>query len=222
LAIELVIFDMDGVIFEGRNFWLDLHGCYSTEDAALELAALYLKNDYETLAHITAEALWKDRSAAPFLELVRERAYQDGVFELFDSLRRRHVKTAIVSSGPSQLAHRAQHDLGIDEVRANELGIVNGRISGQVEIGVIDSEKGSVSLDVMRSLGVAPEQTAAVGDTESDVGVATTVRLPVAYDSVSPSLDRVAHVRLRKGELQRLTEAIEARDHHDVPDGRTG
>ena len=55
MTIELVIFDMDGVIFEGRNFWLDLHRRYSTEVEALELAERYLKSDYETLARITAD-----------------------------------------------------------------------------------------------------------------------------------------------------------------------
>jgi phosphoserine phosphatase len=221
LAIELIIFDMDGVIFEGRNFWLDLHYCYSTEAEGLALAAHDLKDDYKKAAEFTAEALWRDRPAAPFFELVRERVYQDGVFELFDYLRRRRVKTAIVSSGPLQLAVRAQHDLGIDEVRANELAIVDGRISGRVDIGVIDSEKVQVSLDVMRSIGVAPDQTAAVGDTESDVETAATVGLAVAYDSVSPDLDRVAHVHLCKGELRRLIEVIEAWDRRSGRHGRT-
>jgi phosphoserine phosphatase len=200
---------MDGVIFEGRNSWLDLHHCYSTEVKALELAERYLKDDYETLARITAEKLWKDRPAAPFVELVRKRVYQDGVFELFDYLRRTRVKTAIVSSGPLQLAARAQLELGIDEVRANELVIAAGRISGHVNIRVLDSEKGRASLEVMRFIGVAPEQTAAVGDTESDVEVAAAVGLAVAYDSISPDLDRVARVHLAKGELQRLIEVID-------------
>jgi len=210
LTIQLVIFDMDGVIFEGRNFWLDLHRAYSTEEPALDLAARYLKADYQALAQFTAETLWKDRPAAPFLELVRERGYQDGVFELFDHLRQNRVKTAIVSSGPLQLALRAQLDLGIEHVRANELEIADGRISGRVNVGVVDSEKGRASLEVMRSAGVPPERTAAVGDGEPDVDVAAAVGFTVAYDSVSPALDRVAHLHLRKGELRRLIDVFGA------------
>jgi phosphoserine phosphatase len=214
LSIELIIFDMDGVIFEGRNFWLDLHRCYSTEDRALELAANYLSSNYEALAYFTAESLWKGKPAAPFLELMRERKYQDGIFALFDELRRQRVKTAIVSSGPFQLAARAQRDLGIDEVRANELEIVDGRISGEVRIDVVDSAKARTCVDVMRSIGVEPEQTAAVGDSESDVETAETVGLAVSYDSVSPDLERIAHVRLQKGELPRLIEALDAYQRH--------
>lgn len=200
---------MDGVIFEGRNFWLDLHHRYSTEAAALALAEHHLKDNYEGVAHFTADKLWKGRPAEPFEELVREREYQAGAFELFGDLRRRGVKTAIVSSGPLQLALRAQEDLGIDEVRANKLSIVDGRVSGNVDVGVIDSEKARVAREVMESLGVAPEHTASVGDTDSDVETAESVGLAVAYDSVSPELDRVADVHLRKGELRRLTEVID-------------
>ena len=208
VTIELVIFDMDGVIFEGRNFWLDLHGRYSTEADAIDLAKRYLKQDYETLGRITTEVLWKGKSAAPFLDLVRHRKYQSGVAELVEGLRQRGVMTAIISSGPMQLAARAQRDLGIDEVRANELEIVDGLVSGQIDIGVSDSGKGPVGLEVMRCLAVSPDESAAVGDTDSDVGVAQVVGLPVAYDSNSAELDSLARVHLRKGELLKLLDIV--------------
>jgi phosphoserine phosphatase len=208
VTIQLVIFDMDGVIFEGRNFWLDLHRRYSTEADALDLAERYLKHDYETLGRITTEVLWKGKSAAPFLDLVRQRTYQSGVAELIEGLRQYGVMTAIVSSGPMQLAARAQQDLGIDEIRANDLQIVDSRVSGQVNISVPDSEKGRVSLEVMRCLAVTPSESAAVGDTESDVGVAQVVALPVAYDSDSAELDSLARVHLQKGELVKLLDIV--------------
>lgn len=208
VTIKLIIFDMDGVIFEGRNFWLDLHRRYSTVADALDLAERYLKQDYETLGRITTEVLWKGKSATPFLDLIRQRTYQRGVAELIEGLRQRGVMTAIVSSGPRQLAARAQEDLGIDEIRANELQIVDGRIGGLVNISVPDSEKGRVSLEVMRCLAVTPDESAAVGDSESDVGVAQVVGLPVAYDSDSAELDNIARVHLRKGELLKLRDIV--------------
>ena len=208
MAIELVIFDMDGVIFEGRNCWLDLHRRYSTEGKALRLAERYLVQDYDRLGRVTAGVLWKGKPAAPFIDLVRERRYEDGVFELFAELRRNGVRTAIVSSGPLQLAARAQAELGIDEIRANELGVVRGKISGRVNIEVRDSDKERVSLKLMTLLGVSPDRTASVGDADSDVGVARVVGLPVAYDSVSTALDEVARAHLHKGELLELLEIL--------------
>jgi len=209
MTIDFVIFDMDGVIFEGRNFWLDLHRRYSTEAEALSLAERYLKDKYQLLARITAGRLWRGRSAEPFLELLSGRVYQDGIAEVFDYLRRTRVKTAIVSSGPFQLAARAQADLGIDEIRANELVITDGHIGGHVRVQVDDSEKKRVSLELLDAYDVSPEHAAAVGDTASDVALAKTVGLAVAYDSVSDELTRVAHVRLRKGEIVRLIVVLD-------------
>ncbi len=39
--IGLALFDMDGVIFEGRSFWRDLHNSYGTETAGRRLFEEY-------------------------------------------------------------------------------------------------------------------------------------------------------------------------------------
>lgn len=119
-GLDLVVFDMDGVVFEGRSFWLDLHREYGTVTEALVLAE-ELTSDYARVARVTAEQLWKGKPAEPFLRLVRERAYQPGIGAVMRVLAARGVATAIVSSGPSQLARRAQRELGFDVVVANEV-----------------------------------------------------------------------------------------------------
>jgi len=206
--IQLVIFDMDGVIFEGRNFWLDLHRRFGTEREALELARRSLRSDYEGLARHTVERLWKGRPAEPLLQLVAARRYQPGVVELCRFLRAERLKTAIVSSGPIQLAERAQRDLGFDEVRANRVLIEDGRIAGAVDVGVSDNGKAPVGLDVIAKLGSTPVRTAFIGDSESDAALAAVVALPVAYDSDSDDLDRAAKHHLRHGDLAKLVEMI--------------
>jgi phosphoserine phosphatase len=206
--IALVVFDMDGVLFEGRNFWLDLHRRYGTEAEALTLARRSLRTDYEALARHTVEQLWKDLPAAPLLELVAARRFQPGVPALCGHLRAAGVKTAIVSSGPIQLAERAQREFGLDEIRANRVILADGRIAGRVEVAVTDAGKLAVGCEVMAKLGVPPDRTAFVGDGESDAALAAAVALPIAYDSDSPELDRAARHHLRHGELGRLIELI--------------
>jgi phosphoserine phosphatase len=208
-SISLVIFDMDGVIFEGRNFWLDLHRRYGTEAQALDLARQSLRSDYEALARYTVEELWKGRPAEPLLQLVAMRRYQPGIAEACQFLRaQRRLKTAIVSSGPIQLAERAQRDLGIDEIRANRVIIEDGRISGGVVVAVSDAGKLPVGLQVIARLGGAPDRTAFIGDSESDAALAGAVALSIAYDSDSDVLDRAAKHHLRRGELAKLVDLI--------------
>src|SRR5574339_42089 len=97
--LRAVVVEMDGVLFEGENFWLDLHREYGTEREATELGSRYRSSAYGRLARITAEELWRGRPAEPYLRLVEERRYHPGVAELFALLRDADVRTVLVSSG---------------------------------------------------------------------------------------------------------------------------
>lgn len=210
--IRVVIFDMDGVIFEGRNFWLDLHRRYGGDvDEARALLNRYLETDYGTLAELIVGRLWKGKPAAPYLELVEERRYQPGVRETFERIRELGLATGLVSSGPDLLARRAQRDLGIEVIRANGIEIAGGSLTGQAKVQVPDGEKDRVGLEVMAELHAGPAETAAVGDSSSDVPLAERVALPIAYDSHSDRLDRLARHRLAHGELARLPQMLRSR-----------
>jgi phosphoserine phosphatase len=206
--VRAVLFDMDGVLFEGHNFWLDLHKAYGTDVAGLELAEQYLRSNYEALAARVGEELWRGKPAATYEELVAARQYQPDVEEVFTFLHRHQVRTAIVSSGPDLLAARARADLGLDVVRANGLQVENGLLTGRVTLRVSDTEKDRVGREVLEELDVTPAQAAAVGDSESDAPIATLVALAVAYDSKSEALNNVATYRLRHGELGRLSDIL--------------
>lgn len=210
-AIELVLFDMDGVIFEGRNFWLDLHRLYDTEEVGVALAERYMGTDYGRLANIVAGKLWRGRPAGPFETLVAEREYQPGIEALFGYLQAEELATAVITSGPEQLAERAQRDLGIDMIRANRVQVTNGRIAGEVTINVPDAEKVRVGLEVMAAFDVVPERTVFIGDSDSDASLAELVGLAIAYDSDSPSLEAVSDHVIPHGDLLEVTEILAGR-----------
>ena len=176
---------------------------------SLALAERYLTTDYARLARITAERLWRGRPAAPYYRLVAERRYQPGVEDLVARLRRAGLRIVIVSSGSDLLAARARDELGVDDVAANGLGVRNGRISGELSLGVSDSGKAAVAMRLLSRAGITPDRAAAVGDSGSDVGVARTVALSVAYNSKSPELLEVSSYVLGYGELPRLAEILE-------------
>jgi phosphoserine phosphatase len=207
--INAVVFDMDGVLFEGRNFWLDLHHRYGTEVEGVDAAERYMASNYATLAELVVGELWRGRSAAPFLELIRERRYQPGVRAVVAGLQARGISTVIVSSGPELLALRAQRDLGFDIVRANAVEIRNGRLTGASTIHVPDGAKELVGLSVLANLHVPAGRAASIGDTGSDVPLARRVGMAIAYDSASADLDEAADYHLRHGQLTRLLSLVD-------------
>lgn len=207
----MIIFDMDGVIFEGDNFWLDLHKIYGTKKEALELADKYLYSnseaDYEHLSRYTANVLWRGKPASDYYSLIKERSYQPGVYELFDFIHQKNIRTAIISSGSYELALRAKQELGIDEVRANHLLVSDSKISG-VYVMVSDNNKGRIGKDVMQQFKIESENVAFVGDTSSDISLAKLVGLPIAYNSQSEELNEVSKYSLKYGELEKVKNIL--------------
>jgi phosphoserine phosphatase len=209
--IRAVVFDMDGVLFEGRNFWMDLHRRLGGDsDQVQGLLDRYLRSEYETLAELVVGNLWAGKSAAPYLEMVEERCYQPGVVKTVMALRSGGIKTAIVSSGPDLLAQRAQRELGIELIRANGIKIAKGRITGDSEIQVPDGEKYSVAAAVLSQLGVDWSEAAVVGDTASDVPLLRRAAMPIAYDSSSAELSATCTHSFRHGDFGRILDVVGA------------
>ncbi|NNF64807.1 MAG: HAD-IB family phosphatase [Acidimicrobiia bacterium] len=208
IPIDLAIFDMDGVIFSGDNFWLELHGEYGTTDQGVALAERLMERDYGRLASLVAGRLWKGRPSEPFERLVSQRSYEPDVKRLFAWLNEVGIRTAVVSSGPEQLALRAKRDLGIDEIRANLVKVTDGTITGHTVINVPDSEKVRVGLELIEMFGTTAERTMFVGDSDSDAALVALVGLGVAYAADSPSLLAVADVVLDSGQLADLADLV--------------
>ncbi len=182
--LKLALFDMDGVIFEGKNFWLELHQRMGTEKQAWQLWQGLASRDYQRLSELTASKLWQGRSAQPFLELIAQRRLVPGIQTVFDFLHQHGVVTAIVSSGPYQLAERAQALLAITDIRANKLDIDdNGCFTGKVEVQVIDNAKDEVGRALQAHYGATPETTLMIGDSNSDRALAQLASLAIAYDT---------------------------------------
>lgn len=212
MRIELVIFDMDGVIFEGDNFWLELHEKYGTEEKGLELARKYLLSDYGNLANLVARDLWKGKPASIYNLMINSRVYQPGVKKVFNYLNQENIPSAILSSGPYHLASRAQMDLGINAIWANRLSIKDNALTGEVEVMVQDHDKKKAGLSIIRHFKASPSHTVFVGDSDADFGLAEVIGFPISYNSKSEALNRVSKYILKYGEFERLIDIFKTLD----------
>lgn len=210
--LTLVLFDMDGVIFEGSNFWLDLHSAMGTEKQAWQLWEGLGAVNYARLASLTANNLWKHKSADKFRELVSTRRPTPHVEQVFAYLNDAKIKSAIVSSGPYQLAQKAQRLFGVAEIRANKLDIgEDGRFTGGLDVQVDDNHKDIPAIEVMHSFGANYETTAMIGDTVSDVSVARLVSLPIAYDTADEALAEICRHRLSAGNIAKAVDFLQTK-----------
>ena len=105
----------------------------------------------------------------------------EGAEVLFAELKRLGYKTAILSGGFTYFAKQVQARLGIDYVFANELEVVDGKVTGVAVEPIVDAQR---KADLLRELaqkeGLSLEQTIAVGDGANDLPMLAIAGLGVA------------------------------------------
>ena len=100
------------------------------------------------------------------------------------TLRRLGFSTAVVSGGFHEVIDEVCHELGVDRVAANRLGVLGGVLTGQL-VGPIVDRAGKA--DALRrfadELGVPLSQTVAVGDGANDVDMIAIAGLGIAFNA---------------------------------------
>ncbi len=94
--------------------------------------------------------------------------------------------------------------IGFDEHRGNVLIIENEKLAGRVAEPVLGREAKLATLVELRDrLGLAPEETLAVGDGANDLAMIEAAGLGVAYRA-KPKVAEAAHARIDHGDLTAL------------------
>ena len=106
----------------------------------------------------------------------------EGAEHLFHNLHRLGFKTAILSGGFTYFGHYLQKKLNIDYVFANELEIVDGRMTGRVVGQVVDGKRKAELLEeIAGKENIRLEQTVAVGDGANDLPMLGRAGLGIAF-----------------------------------------
>ncbi len=195
-AKRLIVFDVDSTLIQGEVIEMLAHRAGAgAEVAAITEAAMRGELDFAeslhkrvaTLAGLPAEVL---DEVADALELT------PGARTTIRTLRRLGFHCGVVSGGFRQVIDPLAHELMLDFVAANELEILDGKLTGRVTGPVIDrAGKAKALRDFAQQAGVPMEQTVAVGDGANDIDMLTAAGLGVAFNA-KPALREVADASL--------------------------
>src|SRR3989338_7726248 len=182
---KLICFDMDGVIFKDINFWLELHGVFGTSEQGKQLTKKYLHTNYNKLVEEVVVKLWKGKDAKPYFDLVNSIKYLPGVKEVFKKIKKLNLITAVISASSIDVARRAQNDLGIDHIYANELVIKNGKVSGEFvwPIGAGNEKKAEIIMNLCNDLNILTKEAIYIGDSDTDIEAFKIVGISIAFNS---------------------------------------
>jgi len=106
----------------------------------------------------------------------------EGADRLISTLHRLGYKIGILSGGFSYFAQQLKQRWGVDFVAANELDIVDGKLTGKVKGQIVDGRrKAELFRQMAADCGIAMEQTIAVGDGANDLPMLAIAGLGVAF-----------------------------------------
>jgi len=146
-----------------------------------------------------------------------------GARTLVRTLRTLGFSTAVVSGGFHEVLDPVCHELGVDRVAANHLGVHEGVLTGEVVGPIVDrSGKASALRRFAAELGVPISQTVAVGDGANDVDMISIAGLGIAFNA-RPVLRDAADAAITVPYLDAVLyllgiprEEIEAAEHASV------
>lgn len=119
-----------------------------------------------------------------------------GAEALMAGLREAGIYTVLVSGGFTYFTDRLRERLGFDEAHANQLEIIDGKLTGRVIGPVVDGEAKCAHLLRLRNqLGLLPAQTLAAGDGANDLAMIQAAGFGIAYHA-KPVLRAAARCRL--------------------------
>jgi phosphoserine phosphatase len=178
----------------------------------------------DRVAAITERAMRGDVAFAPalrervaLLQGLPETVIQDvlkdritlsrGARTLVQTMRANGAYVAIVSGGFRQFTGAIRERLGADEDRANVLMIEGGRLTGQVMEPILGQDaKLSALKEIAAAMGLALDDTLAVGDGANDLPMLQAAGLGIAYRA-KPKVAAGADARVERTDLSALLYA---------------
>jgi phosphoserine phosphatase len=130
-----------------------------------------------------------------------------GARTLVQTMRANGAYVAIVSGGFRQFTGAIRERLGADEDRANTLMVENGQLTGKVMEPILgEGAKLGALEEIAAAMGLALDDTLAVGDGANDLPMLQAAGLGIAYRA-KPKVAAGAHARIEHTDLSALLYA---------------
>lgn len=209
---QLVVFDMDGVLADTESSWTYVHRHFGVNnDHSLRA---YLDGEIDDWEFIRRDIdLWRKKDPALSMDSVRrilaDVPTMNGAEEAVAVLRRRGIRTAIVSAGIDLLAQRLAVELEIDMFFAN--GFVAdcaGRLTGEGVLNVRLAEKGEKVRMVADLLDIGREEVVSVGNSRFDTPMFDASEIGIAFCPIDDEVREKADVVVEEKDLRAILESV--------------
>ncbi len=195
-AKRLVVFDVDSTLIQGEVIeMLAAHvGC---EDKVREITEAAMRGELDFTESLRRRVALLEGLPESVLDEVGENLeLTAGARTTIRTLKRLGFRCGVVSGGFTRVIKNLVEELSLDFCAANELEIVDGKLTGRVLGDVVDRAGKAVALRRFAAEADVPlAQCVAVGDGANDIDMLGTAGLGVAFNA-KPALREVADTAL--------------------------
>jgi phosphoserine phosphatase len=213
---RLVAFDMDSTLIEAEVIdELAIEAGVGDEVIAITESAMRGEIDFNE-SFQRRVALLKGLDESVLAQIADRLPITEGAERLVSTLKKLGYKTAILSGGFQYFGQFLQKKLGIDYVHANELEIINGKVTGNVTGTIVNGERKAFLLEeIAKNEGISLEQTIAVGDGANDLPMLSKAGLGIAFRA-KPLVRQNAEQAISTLDLDGVLYLLGIRDRDDI------
>lgn len=180
---KLVAMDMDSTLItiECIDEIADMQGLKPQVAAITEAA---MRGELDFAASLTQRVALLEGLEASALQRVYDERLQlsPGAEKMLAAVKAAGLKTLLVSGGFTFFTERLKQRLGLDYTHANELEIVDGKLTGKVIGGIVDAEEKMRTVErVCKELGISSSEAIVMGDGANDLKMMSIAGLSVAF-----------------------------------------
>ena len=192
-GMRLIVMDVDSTLIQGEVIeMLAAHCGCEAEVARITEAAMRGEIDFADSLRERV-ALLEGLDASALDQVYDDLVLAPGARTTVRTLGRLGYRFAIVSGGFSQITDRLAADLGIDFAAANELEVVDGKLTGRVLGEIVDrAGKAAALRRFAAEAGVSEAATIAIGDGANDLDMLNAAGLGIAFNA-KPLVQQAAH-----------------------------
>lgn len=192
-GVHLIVMDVDSTFIQDEVIEL-LAARAGVEAEVAEITARAMNGEIDFEQSLRERvAMLKGLSATALTEVLGDITFTPGAKTLTRTLNRIGFQVALVSGGFIEVVKPLADSLGVTNVRANKLAVVDGVLTGELDGPVIDREAKATALrEFAAHYGIPMSRTIAIGDGANDLDMLNEAALGIAFNA-KPFVRDAAH-----------------------------